>query len=636
MKQLTIASLLMLSAPVWASTSASIDLWQTDFNNGRFPTGMTASAQGQTAIKDRYKNGWSDDGWGVSALGRVYCAVSPTSTLSENPVENILTLPAISIPEEAEGVLLRWSARSILPELPESYEIRVRRPGQEGWVTIYRVEEEEDQMRTRAILLDDYAGQEVEISFVCVSVNRYMLAIGGIYVGIPGSPLLTAVNSSRRFAENASPRNVEYRITGEIFNAGAPMPGGTELKVISGEELYGSVVISETVPAGGSLEFNIPAPFPDNETTSYDLVALLPDGTEIKVLSSDVTRSGFARTLLIDEGTGIWCNNCTRGILDIASLERSYPGQIAAVCTHVNDILANDEYWSHLGFYAVPYMMLNRQRETAGGDTSRFGAYYNEPTTASISVVEASTHEDGDENVKATLEVMFDHEVTESGRYGIGYVLTSSYRDHRSGKQWMQNNILTTPSSEQYYFLPSVIPATLSFYDHVSLDCEYAFDPNPIEIAEGGALEPYSPYRMTFNFGEIFIDPGEDFEIDEDTVLPEDISLVAFVIDTEDGTVLNATTFPLQKEYYTPTLGVTAPSVKEGIRLMARGGNLLFTLPDGVSRYEMTVSDPAGRILSTRSGEGSGETVVPLPEAQGLMIVTLTTSEGIGSLKIMK
>ncbi|MDE5796916.1 MAG: hypothetical protein K2H75_07370, partial [Muribaculaceae bacterium] len=338
-------------------------------------------------------------------------------------------------------------------------------------------------------------------------------------------------------------------------------------------------------------------------------------GNEYQVMKSDVTRPGFVRNLLVDEGTGIWCNNCPEGILEIARLEQQYPGQMIAVCTHTNDILANEDYWKHLNFYAVPYYLLNRKKSTAGGNTKNFTNSLNDPTIASIQVSEGPT---GDrEHVTATVEVMFDRDIDDSGRYGVGYVLTSPYYRPDGNGRWMQQNSCNIGSSEQYYFLPSLIPAELSFYNHVSLSSSHAFD--PVEIIWDGnpAIIPaYTPGYVSLDFGELFTSTTDE-SIDPATV-PDNISLVAFVIDNTDGTVLNATVFPLQQEF-DKNSGVTPITSDSETKLRVVNGELRFTLPESDNRYEVTITNAAGSTLARYEGHDRGTATLRLPSYKGIM-----------------
>ncbi|MDE6670247.1 MAG: hypothetical protein K2K26_11285 [Muribaculaceae bacterium] len=632
MKQLALVSLLMLSGPMWTFASAPIDLWQTNFKNGRFPSGITTAALSEAQpIKDRYKNGYTEDGWIVKVFGKVYCALSPTSTGVDTPVENVLNIPAVTLPNEAEGAIVRWTARSVLPGMPEAYEVRVRTENSDTWQLLCRVEEEQDVFTTHVAHLEEYAGQKIELQFACVSVNRYMLAIGEIYVGIPSAPLLTGQNPTPRFAENASPRDVKFSVFGSMLNCGAEIAEGSSLIIRSENEDNSVWPISQTVKTGETLDFDIPFEAPDNATTEYEVVLATPDGNEYQVIKSDVTRSGFARNLLVDEGTGIWCNNCPDGILEIARLEEQYPGQMIAVCTHTNDILANEEYWSHLNFYAIPYYLLNRKKSTAGGNTKKFADSLNDPTIASIQVSEGPT---GDwEHVTATVEVMFDRDLDDPGRYGVGYVLTSPYYRPDGNGRWMQQNSCNIGSSEQYYFLPSVIPAQLSFYKHVSLSATHAFD--PVEVVWDGnptVVPAYTPGYVTLDFGELFTSTTDE-SVDPATV-PDNISLVAFVIDNTDGTVLNATVFPLQQEF-DKNSGVTPITSDSETKLRVVNGELRFTLPESDNRYEVTITNAAGITLARYEGHDRGTGTLRLPSYKGIMIVTLHTSNSYKSIKVI-
>lgn len=632
MKQLTVVSLLMLSAPVWVSASAPIDLWQTNFKNGRFPAGITTAALSEAQpIKERYKNGYTEDGWIIKVLGKAYCALSPTSTGVDTPVENVLNIPAVTVPDEAEGAIVRWTARSVLPDMPEAYEVRVRTEDSDTWQLLCRVDEENDVFTTRIARLDEYAGKKIELQFACVSVNRYMLAIGEIYVGIPATPMLTGQNLTPRFAENASPRDVKFSVTGSLLNCGAEIEEGSELIIRSEGENFAVWPVTQAVKTGETLDFDIPFEAPDNATTAYEVVLTVPDGNEYQVMESDVTRSGFARNLLVDEGTGIWCNNCPEGILEIARLEQQYPGQMIAVCTHTNDILANEGYWSHLDFYAIPYYLLNRKKSTAGGNTKKFADSLNDPTIASIQVSEGPT---GDWNhVTATVEVMFDRDIDEPGRYGVGYVLTSPYYRPDGNGRWMQQNICSIGVYEQYYFLPSIIPADLSFYKHVSLSDSHAFD--PVEVSWNGnpaVIPAYTPGHVTLDFGELFTYPTDE-SYDPATV-PDDVSLVAYVIDSTDGTVLNATVYPLQQEFDRNS-GIAPVSSDRVTKMHIVNGELRFMLPEIDSRYEVTVTDAAGCIMTRYEGHDRGACTLSLPSYKGIMIVTLRTSDSYKSIKVI-
>lgn len=624
-------SLLILSASVWASASTPIDLWHTDFKNGKLSSDVTVAALSEAKPQEsRYKNGYTENGWAVYGVGGSYCAVSPTATGVDIPSDNVFYLPAITIPSDAEGVVLRWSARSILPGLPEDYEISVRLKGEEGWTRIYGIEGENDFFTTRVVSLDAYAGQEIELRFSCVSANRYMLAISDIYVGVPAVPLLCGEAATPRFAENMSPREAVFSVLGDYVNCGAMIPAGASVEVRAENVPVAAWSLPEACLTGAPLKFEIPFEAPDDTTTPYQVVLVMPDSSETVLMKSDVTRSGFARKLFVDEATGIWCNNCPKGVLDLASMEREYPGQVIPVCTHINDILANADYFSKLEFYAVPYFMLNRDRATVGSGITKFASAINAPTYASIRVLDVRELEPDDISVR--IEMMFSKDIDDTSRYGYGYVLTSPFHCDVMDARWMQTNNLNRSTYEQYYFLPSLIPSELCFYNHVSIGAEHAFDPITPEWPVTELLIPaYTPGYSEISLGKLF---NREVSEDEDpaAAVPEDISLVVYVIDKEDGKVLNAETYPLQQEY-DRFVGAPAPTIGGNKSLVIVGREARFNLPDDAVEYNISVADITGRVVFRYTGVGSGATACLLPAGEGVRIVTLVTPEGSKSVK---
>lgn len=74
----------------------------------------------------------------------------------------------------------------------------------------------------------------------------------------------------------------------------------------------------------------------------------------------DLTDS-FQQNVLIEEGTGLWCQACPQGILAIEHLQQAFPGQIIPVAVHQgNDRYAWNEYSNFLGFNAFPSARINR------------------------------------------------------------------------------------------------------------------------------------------------------------------------------------------------------------------------------------------------------------------------------------
>ena len=107
---------------------------------------------------------------------------------------------------------------------------------------------------------------------------------------------------------------------------------------------------------------------------------------------------------------------------------------------------------------------------------------------------------------------------------------------------------------------------------------------------------------------------------------------MVYVMDREEGTVLNVETYPLQQEYdrFVAAPPVDAESV---VSLSIVGTEARFQLPDEAVEYNISVADITGRIVFRYRGTDSGCTVCKLPAGEGLRIVTLITPEGSKSVK---
>lgn len=88
--------------------------------------------------------------------------------------------------------------------------------------------------------------------------------------------------------------------------------------------------------------------------------------TSIKNLTEKIDRKA-----LVEEGTGMWCANCPRGILAFEYMENQLPGRVIPVAIHNGDRYEWDDYLQFLGINAFPSGIVNRRSEIGSpmGDT---------------------------------------------------------------------------------------------------------------------------------------------------------------------------------------------------------------------------------------------------------------------------
>lgn len=471
-----------------------------------------------------------------------------------------------------------------------------------------------------------FTGKQTEIRFLCTTMDGYMLAVDDIFVGVDGDLNVEAVNLSPRFAENASPRSALAMVKGVLTNTGSmEIPAGSQIVAETEGTRIGNYIIDLPLATGTQIEFSFPINAADDSLTPYRIDLMTPDGTSVPLAESDVFRSAFARNLLIDEGTGTWCVNCPEGIMTLDNLEREYPGQVNIATTHVNDVMANAPYWANLTFYAVPYFMLDRNRDTAASDTRNFSKVLQNPTQAEILPGHYYVSEDGSELV-ASLKVTFAEQTDNSDdRYGIGYVIKSDFHNPTGSVPWSQKNNCSTSRWEQYYFLPSVIPADLSYYKNVTLTSENSF--TPVENSLPATLGAYET-----NTADITLQVPESEYLEDIT----ETRLIAYVLDRKTGNVLNSTEIKFGEP---DDSGIDGPVAKESGKVditVSAEGNILFDLGENATHYVLTVSDAAGRILSRTESTAAGMQTVAAVPLRGIAIISLTTDHGSAKAKVIR
>lgn len=314
----------------------------------------------------------------------------------------------------------------------------------------------------------------------------------------------------------------------------------------------------------------------------------------------------FMRRYLVDRATGMWCVNCPAGDLAVAQLSEQYGDRVVTLNTHVNDVLGNQAYWDELNWYAVPYMMLNRIKTSAGPNTNKFSQYYDQPTSFAVGIDEIPAPQG------RTLEITAHVSVSEAidngdGRYRLGYVLTGDFHDP-TNMQFFQNNNCTQPSYGPYYYLPTRIPPELMYYEDVTLTFDGAFS----------GIEGSLPQSM---------EAGKDYEVRWQAEVPDLLPdaakarVVAYVLDATTGKVQNTDALRVGEQ---PTGGVREISEpgSSGLLGITREG-VSVMLPDGEA-YRLEIHSVAGSLICSQSGIGRGYEVLPYHMAPGIYIITLT------------
>lgn len=610
---------LLLLMPAWISMPAQA-LFSADFQSGTLPAGVTAKNEGSVPASNCYRHGYTTAGWTVDRVGtKGYAAVSPTFTLDGSPTRNVLTLPAVT---PGENAILRFSAISVYADFPDCLTVELYYPSTEERVMAMTIDNLGSEWTPYLLSLPS-AGEEVEISLVTGEKPGYLAAVDDIFVGVPETPMYSVVSRPVTFFGKNDLQDVDGRegkaaLSCTLFNAGSE-DEGAEFRWMAGDATLSTDVSAEVISTGETFIVKGLLPVVLDEPLEYKLCT--GDGeNETVLLSGTVSASDYRRCLLVDEGTGMWCNNCPEGSLNLTELRNTFGKGVITLVTHVDDPLANPDYWSSLKFYAIPYFKLNRIAASAFSSLRNFPDYYWEPTKFGIEFTGAGLPEDGSGklNVGVRVSVAEDMDVAEDA-YGIGYVVTGNF----SGEpDYYQKNNSTRATAGVYYYLPTNIPSPLVKFHDVTLTSENSFSP-AVMIPAG-----------TGNDGcELYLN------IERPELLPvwETGNLTAYIIEKSTGKVMNAVQKPIA-ELLRPDSGINGlPSAESALDLRGEtdGTVMLTSSEDGEVLLEVISID--GRVLmSDKVKLDAGERYRVRPETSGWALVRAISAKGTAVCKIFR
>ena len=537
---------IFMSAVLSLTAIAAYGEYTLKVSNGKLPEGVTTdNINGKIPLKNGYKNGWTDNGWTTGDYGQTRNALLAPSFLANGDVcESALSLPILTI---EPGEWLYWKSRAVYPIREEQHSVEIRIKGEEDWNVICMATDSGSEWNQRMADLSEYAGKECEVRFVCRSEHGYMLALNSIRISAPADCEFDVKNKTPQFFGSDEAEDGCIPVSLEATNLGKTLKNATVILQKDGtsvtEEKYG-----EEWKTGESINLSLPLPIALNERADYRIVIKTDEDNEQSIDENFAFLSSIKRYMLVDKGTGMWCNNCPVGTLKIDDLERTYGESLITVETHNGDLLANDIYFNWLGYRAIPRLELDRNKSTAGENDKYFKDYICVPTEIGITINRVTNNEDGSLNVSAdvrTSELFTDTDRT----YRIGYVLTRDV-DGTENMQYYQSNSCTIAQYQQYYYLPSTITAPLCLFPNTSLPSPLASNSNDIAFT---GIEGSLPTTL---------EAGHSYNTTWDIPLPtgytnfDGIRLVAYILDAGSKKIANSTAIYVDNYTGVETIGI--------------------------------------------------------------------------------
>lgn len=372
---ITILLALLLTAST-ASAATRTDYFATDFGNGLPEGTVCIDGDGATLHFTMVQAGFDQgDSWKVFTLNGESYAASPARHKTSKgeaaiPANDWMILPAVRIMDT--DATLAWSARTIAESTDEgcSYEIRISTTGNQPedftGAPAYIIDEESLAGWTEhTVSLSSYAGREVWIALVHTSLNREILAVDRITVsGGPGLYSLTDTTPRTVYGTAQPAITATLRATA----AERPITAFTATCTMDGHTLtrrYANLTLTadgETCP----ISFELNRTLNPGERLAYTLDVKVDGNTAVEQppLSGSVLGMLFetTRRVVIEEGTGMWCGYCPRGIVAMRQMKEYHPDDCIGVAVHYDDVLgtAVSDYCSALQFPSFPSAYVNR------------------------------------------------------------------------------------------------------------------------------------------------------------------------------------------------------------------------------------------------------------------------------------
>jgi len=513
--------LLVFIAAVVSMLSVGADNYLfTDFTSSMPKTYTIEDKDGIEIPADIYRNVSTGAAWVRARVGtHGYCAVSLTRG-GNFAQDNWLITPAVSI--EDDNAVLRWDARSLVRQLPESYRVMAKESDVADWKELLEVEAESEEWTTHTLPLAQYKGKEVQVAFVATTVNGYMLCVDNITLGVLRDAKIVLNLHAGHYATPQNPVAIE----GTVTNAGAPATWSEIVLKADDSEQTAEIDATESE---WSFSFSLqPA---DGEVQDYTLMLRDASGNT-QILAEDwAICSPCKRMPLLDRASGIWCTNCPAAELEVDVLRKRFGSELAVAEAHCNDDLTTT-YWNCFSNYVfnIPSLVVNHCSESVAeyGDDPRIASELQQGANVAITLRLADT---ANGTAGITAEVMSAVGLDNStDRYRLAYLLLADI--HNPNKHgYIQTNGMATFQDEKYYFFPTEVPAELMWYENVPVQTVSPAD----GVAESlpATIQPSETYQHTCR---IQLPTDSHFT---------NLRALAYLLDTTTGEVLNSALLPL-------------------------------------------------------------------------------------------
>lgn len=237
--------------------------------------------------------------------------------------------------------------------------------------------------------------------------------------------------------------------------------------------------------------------------------------------------NGFKRVHLMEEGTGTWCQWCPAGIVMMDNLAKNYPEDYALVGVHYNDAMQVTSTAPVIAMFggSYPNSYIDRSvnimptMSTVNQTLKAFTEYYREiPALVGFPSIKGVKTEDG--KLKVNTDVQFALDLRGASRYRLSYYIV----EDGVGPYEQQNGFAGGESGPMGGWESKGLYVSTLFNDVA-------------RYLEGGMEGVQGSIPGSVKQGESY---SYEVELPLTNVTKDKVRVVAFVVDTTTGTVVNA------------------------------------------------------------------------------------------------
>lgn len=476
-----------------------------------------------------------------------YVAASTSWYATSGTSDDWMILPQFTV--ESADATVTWRAMADNAMFSDGYAVYVSEGG--GAVSdfdkskpLFTVAAEQAEWTFHSVSLADYVGKTVRVAFVNNSKDCSLLFIDDIMIGTPATVRME--HTMRPLVKPSDEIIIQGNVSTDMsepvkgFTIGYEYDGTTRTQSFADTELEPGEVFPVSVATGDKI--------PVGETRTYN-IWIEASGERYE---TSATMTSRYNKVVAEELTGNWCGWCIRGIVTFEEMKEKYPDSFIGIAVHGDDFLENDEYTSYIQSVSAstgyPNSITNRDRTTTN-DPEYIPVFYESKANADIVGyvgLELGGGEGGE--YTATASVMLN-ENSQDSRYRMGYVVVENDVYEEGNPDYVQRN---------YYSGGTEGP--MDGYENMP---EYITDFHFQDVGRGtiGApegIEGSLPASM--DAGKTYMHETA-FTLPETVLNPDNVYIVALLLDSRNGNIVNA---DMQKLTGGKPTGIDTASTADG------------------------------------------------------------------------